>query len=100
MWLRRLLKELVDQGGPNATIVYGDNQGALALTKNPTQHGRTKHIDIQHHFVRENKAAGEVDLRYVPTANNWPMGSPKHFQGRLSGISGSGSGWKNDDQYN
>ena len=40
MWLRRLLNELVDQGEPNATIIYGDNQGALALAKNPTQHGR------------------------------------------------------------
>ncbi|SLM33332.1 gag-pol polyprotein [Lasallia pustulata] len=62
MWLCRLLNELVDQGEPNATIIYGDNQGALALAKNPTQHGRTKHIDIQHHFVQEKQAAGKVDL--------------------------------------
>ncbi|KAA6407322.1 MAG: hypothetical protein FRX48_08870 [Lasallia pustulata] len=68
MWLCRLLNELVDQGEPNATIIYRDNQGALALAKNPTQHGRTKHIDIQHHFVREKQAAGKVDLCYVPTA--------------------------------
>ncbi|SLM35631.1 gag polymerase env protein [Lasallia pustulata] len=81
MWLRRLLNELVDQGEPNATIIYGDNQGALALAKNPTQHRRTKHIDIQHHFVRENQAAGEVDLRYVPTAEQLADGLIKALPG-------------------
>ena len=81
MWLRRLLNELVDQGEPNVTIIYGDNQGALALAKNPTQHGRTKHIDIQHHFVREKQAAGEVDLRYVPTAEQLADGLTKALPG-------------------
>ena len=81
MWLRRLLNELVDQGEPNATIIYRDNQGALALAKNPTQHGRTKHIDIQHHFVREKQAAGKVDLRYVPTAEQLADGLTKALPG-------------------
>ena len=81
MWLCQLFNELVDQGEPNATIIYRDNQGALALAKNPTQHGRTKHIDIQHHFVREKQAAGEVDLRYVPTAEQLADGLTKALPG-------------------
>ena len=81
MWLRRLLNELVDQGEPNATIIYGDNQGALALTKNPTHYGRTKHIDIQHHFVWEKQAAGKLDLRYVPTAEQLADGLTKALLG-------------------
>jgi len=28
-----------------------DNQGCIALSKNPTHHSHTKHIDIQHHFI-------------------------------------------------
>lgn len=71
IWLRRLLKELQIAEGegqaPVATIIYGDNQGAIALAKNPQFHARTKHIDVQHHFVREKQHNGEVDLQYVPT---------------------------------
>jgi hypothetical protein len=71
IWLRRLLKELqiAEEEGqaPAATIIYGDNQGAIALAKNPQFHARTKHIDVQHHFVREKQHSGEVDLQYVPT---------------------------------
>ena len=48
-------------------VIYGDNQGAIALAKNPQFHGRTKHIDIAHHFVREKVVDSSVDLRYIPT---------------------------------
>ncbi|RKK06535.1 hypothetical protein BFJ65_g18732 [Fusarium oxysporum f. sp. cepae] len=71
IWLRTLLKELL--GGLNATdqiaatIIYGDNQGAIAMTKNPQYHSRTKHIAIQEHFVREKTASGEVEMNYIPT---------------------------------
>ena len=36
-----------------AVKVYEDNQGAIALAKNPEFHKRNKHIGIRHHFVRE-----------------------------------------------
>ena len=39
----------------------------MALAKNPQFHARTKHIDIQHHYVREQVSAGNVALEYVPT---------------------------------
>ena len=52
---------------PYATIIYCDNQGAIALAKDPKFHPRTKHIAIQHHWVREKIAEQEVDLQYVET---------------------------------
>ena len=67
IWLRSLLKELLGKEEPAATIIYGDNQGAIALAKNPQFHARTKHITIQHHFVREKQTEGKVDLQYIPT---------------------------------
>ena len=44
-----------------------DNQGAIALAKNPVQHQRCKHIDIKYHFVRSEGNSGVIDLQYIPT---------------------------------
>jgi hypothetical protein len=55
IWLKRLLDEVRPELGlqAQATVIYCDNQGAIALAKNPQFHARTKHIDIQHNFVQE-----------------------------------------------
>ena len=46
----------------------GENQGSISLAHNPVFYARTKHIDIQHHYIRDEVAAGRIDLTYVPTA--------------------------------
>lgn len=68
IWLRRFLSHV----NPNAdldqaTVIFGDNQGAIALAKNPQFHARTKHVAIQDYFVREKVATGEIEMRFVPT---------------------------------
>jgi hypothetical protein len=68
IWLKRLLSEIHDAyDEPSATIIYCDNQGAIALAKNPEFHARTKHFDIKVHWVREKLKVGEVQLEYTPT---------------------------------
>lgn len=58
-------------GGPfNSVLMHVDNQGALALAKNPVQHQRSKHIDIRYHFVRLDVQKGLVQLTYVPSDSN------------------------------
>jgi hypothetical protein len=78
IWLQGFLKQ-VNPGDPglSATIIYGDNQGAIALAKNPQFHARTKHIDIQHHFVREKVAEGRVDIKYIHTSKQVADGLTK-----------------------
>ena len=49
--------------------VYADDQGAIALPKNPEYYTRTKHIDIQWHWVRDEMEAGRIKLNYIPTAD-------------------------------
>ena len=49
------------------TTVHEDNQGTIALSKNPKSHTRTKHIDIKYHYVREVVEKKEIDLVYCPT---------------------------------
>ena len=52
IWLKRLLESLkVEQ--PKPTKLFEDNQGAIVLSKKPNNHSRTKHIDLQFHFIRE-----------------------------------------------
>ena len=66
IWLRRLMTDLrISQVKP--TVIREDNQGAIAVTKNPVGHKRTKHIDIKHHFVREAVDAGTITLEYCET---------------------------------
>jgi len=68
LWLRVLLHEL---GAFNhitqMSKLNGDDQGALALARNPEYHGRTKHIDIQHHFIRDLVTSEKVYLEDCPT---------------------------------
>lgn len=68
VWLKALLKQLDEAyEAPVATIIHCDNQGAMALAKNPEFHARSKHIGIQHHFVREKISNGDIELKFVPT---------------------------------
>jgi len=50
-----------------ATIIYADNLGYIALANNPVSHSQAKHIDIRHHFIREKIKRREIKLDYVPT---------------------------------
>nr|GEX57637.1 ribonuclease H-like domain-containing protein [Tanacetum cinerariifolium] len=65
-WLRNLLCEL-HTSLSFATLVYCDNVSAVYLSSNPVQHQRTKHIQIDIHFVRDLVAAGQVRVLHVPS---------------------------------
>lgn len=65
-WLRNLLLEL-HCPIPQATLVYCDNISAIYLAGNPVQHQRTKHIEMDIHFVREKVARGQVRVLHVPS---------------------------------
>uniref|UniRef100_A0AAV1TZV9 Uncharacterized protein n=1 Tax=Peronospora matthiolae TaxID=2874970 RepID=A0AAV1TZV9_9STRA len=67
VWLRVFLYELGEMTSNHAVKIFEDNQGSIALAKNPEFHKRTKHIDIRYHFVREKVAEGQVVLEYCPT---------------------------------
>ena len=44
-----------------------DNKSAIKLANNPVSHSRTKHIDIQHHFLRDHKTKGDIEICHVST---------------------------------
>jgi len=69
-WLRQLLHEL-HTPLRRAILVYCDNISAVYMSSNPVQHQRTKHIEIDLHFVREKVAMGAVRVLHVPTTSQF-----------------------------
>ncbi|GJR64414.1 ribonuclease H-like domain-containing protein [Tanacetum coccineum] len=65
-WLRNLLRELHTPLS-TAKLVYYDNVSAVYLSSNPVQHQRTKHIEIDIHFVCDLVAAGHIRVIHVPS---------------------------------
>ena len=65
IWIQKLFKELGLKD--IETCLLEDNQGCLALAKNPINHARSKHIDVQYHFIREKVEQKEFNLEYCPT---------------------------------
>ena len=68
LWLSRLLGEL---RGSSADMVElkVDSRSALALVKNPVFHGRSKHIWIKYHFIRDCLEDGSIKAEHIPTTN-------------------------------
>jgi hypothetical protein len=67
LWERKLMATLTCAEETQAVELRCDNQGAIALMRNPTNHQRAKHIDVCHHFVRERVARGEIKVEYCPS---------------------------------
>jgi len=63
--LRKLLSALGVDGG--AVSMGEDNQACLALVNNPEATGRTKHVDVAYHMVRDYVARGDVTFYFLPS---------------------------------
>lgn len=73
-----LLKNLIpDQPTPHATVIYCDNQGAIALAKDPKFHARTKYIGVEHHWIREQIRNEQIELQYISTKKQVADGMTK-----------------------
>ena len=70
VWLRLLCAELGMTINKATTIIWEDNQGTIALSKNPSKRKISKHIDIRHHFIRQHVKEKTVELRYIRTNEN------------------------------
>ena len=68
IWLNRLLAEInVEKEPSNPVTLYEDNQSAICLSKNPQFHGRSKHIDVRYHFIRDETKRGTIQVKYCKT---------------------------------
>ncbi|CAL5390796.1 unnamed protein product [Camellia sinensis] len=64
MWLQSLLSDIgLDWSGP--MTLYCDNKAAISIAHNPIQHDRTKHIEIDRHFIKEKLNKGVICMPFV-----------------------------------
>jgi hypothetical protein len=83
VWSRYLLDEIgYTQEEP--TVIHEDNQAALALARDPQFHARSKHFDVQNHFIREKIENSTINPVYCTTEDQLadvftkPLARPKH----------------------
>jgi hypothetical protein len=67
LWLKILLLEL-GLFKEKPMLLYCDNKAALDIAHNPVQHGRTKHIEIDRHFIKEKLDLGIICMPYVSSS--------------------------------
>ena len=76
MWVQTLLRELGIKSPPAARL-WCDNIGATYLSANPVFHARTKHIEVDFHFVRERVTQKLLDIKFVSTQDQIADGFTK-----------------------
>ncbi|GJY88603.1 retrovirus-related pol polyprotein from transposon TNT 1-94 [Tanacetum coccineum] len=80
LWMKQAL---VDYGVRLDDIsIMCDNKGAIDLSKNPVQHSRTKHIEIRHHFLRDNIQKGNISIEKVSSGRKNSAILTKHLNVR------------------
>lgn len=48
--------------------IFCDNKAAISIAHNPVLHDRTKHVEVDKHFIKEKIESGLICMPYVPTA--------------------------------
>ena len=69
LWLRQHLAEIQSEPLDEHTTIFEDYQSTIAIVKSPQFHGKTKHVSIRYHFIRDEVTKGAVNVEYCPTTD-------------------------------
>ena len=67
LWLRKIMMELRLLLETPMKLYY-DNKAAINIAKNIVQHDRTKHVEIDRHFIKENLEGGDICMPFILTS--------------------------------
>ena len=68
MWMKMLLEEIGAEI-QKPMLLQCDNKAAISIAHNPVHHDRTKHVEVDRHFIKEKIEAGLITVNYIPTAH-------------------------------
>lgn len=68
-WLNILLTELWF-GSEKPMTFFCDNMAAIEITNNPVQHDRTKHVELDRNYIKDNLDTGRIKVPYIKSANH------------------------------
>ncbi|RVW95315.1 Retrovirus-related Pol polyprotein from transposon RE1 [Vitis vinifera] len=83
IWIKRVLSEL-GQTSSSPILMMCDNQAAISIAKNPVHHDRTKHVEIDRHFITEKVTSETVKLTMFLPSTKPQTSSPKLYLGLTS----------------
>lgn len=66
LWLKRIMEEL-RMNIQLPVEIYCDNISAISMAENPTQHDKSKHVEINRHFIQENIENKIIHLKHIPS---------------------------------
>jgi hypothetical protein len=82
LWIKKLLTEIGFP--PNKTIkLMCDNKASIQILENPVQHDRTKHVEVDRHFIKEKIEAGIIELPFVSSEDQLADILTKAVNGRI-----------------
>lgn len=82
LWIRKLVQEIGFQvSGP--TCLKCDNKASISISENPVQHDRTKHMEVDRHFIREKLDEGIIALPHVRSEDQLADILTKTVNGRI-----------------
>ena len=67
-WLRILLSEL-GFGPKKPMVLFCDYTAAIKIANNPVQHDRTKHIELDTNYIKDNLDSGQITIPYIKSVN-------------------------------
>ena len=68
LWIRRVMKELKIEFEEPMRL-YCDNKSTINIAHNPVHHDRTKHVEVDRHFIKEKLDGDIISIEYVPTSH-------------------------------
>jgi len=66
-WLEKIMLDINFEGDVKPIDLFSDSKGAIAMTYNPVNRAASKHIEVAHHYAREQQSAGTITISYVNT---------------------------------
>ena len=69
LWISKYLSK-IELPTLRPIMIHADNNGSISHSLNNKNHWRTKHIDVRHHFVKDQVKWGNITFQYIPSSNN------------------------------